>query len=130
MAKGSKLTARQAKFAAAYDGNATEAARKAGYAGDDATLATQGYRLLRKAEVREAIGARTEGELEGLTLTVDELQQEWTRLAIDPKQPAEVRLAAMRDLAKSQGAFVHRHEHAIGKSLEELLREAMEGPAK
>lgn len=124
------LTAREKKFVAAYDGNATKACKAAGYAGDDATLATQGWRLLRKAEVREAIAKREDGALEQLTLNVSELQALWTRTALDPAVDPAVRMAAARDLAKSQGAFVHRHEHAIGKSLEDLLREAMDSEPK
>lgn len=38
--------------------NATEAARQAGYKGNDATLASVGYANLRKAEIREQIDAR------------------------------------------------------------------------
>lgn len=114
------------KFVAAYDGNATKACKAAGYQGDDPTLATQGYRLMRIAEIREAIEKREEGSLARLTLNIVELQELWTQTALDTTLDPAVRMAAARDLAKSQGAFVQRHEHAIGKSLEELLREAME----
>lgn len=124
------LTPRQKKFVAAYNGNATEAARAAGYTGDAPTLATQGYRLLRNAEVREAIAKREDGALERLTLNVSELQELWTLTALDTTLDPAVRMAAARDLAKSQGAFVHRHEHAIGKSLEDFLREISDTGAK
>ena len=124
------LTPREKKFVAAFQGNATEAAEKAGCKGTRASLATQGWRMLRKVEVREAIAKREEGLLEHLTFNVAELQQQWTLLAADESLPVEARLAAMRDLAKSQGAFVHRHEHAIGKSLEDFLREISDTGAK
>ena len=54
------LNERQRKFVERYmaHGNATQAARKAGYKGDEATLATAGWRLMRNAEVRAAIEAR------------------------------------------------------------------------
>lgn len=39
-------------------GNGTEAARAAGYRGTEAHLANQAWRLLRKAEVKEALGVR------------------------------------------------------------------------
>lgn len=124
------LTAREKKFVAAFDGNATEAAKKAGCSGGRASLATQGWRMLRKVEVREAIAKRDDGLVEQLTFNVAELQQQWTSIAADDTMPVEARLSAMRDLAKSQGAFVQRHEHALGKSLEDFLREATQGSSK
>ena len=43
-------------------GNATKAARLAGYEGDDATLAVTGYRLLRNDKVRAALAAFQEAD--------------------------------------------------------------------
>jgi len=42
------LTIKQQKFVDSYSGNATEAARLAGYAGNDTTLASIGNENLRK----------------------------------------------------------------------------------
>lgn len=52
-----KLTGKQRKFATEYVVclNGTEAARRAGYAGDDATLAVTATRTLRNAKVARAI---------------------------------------------------------------------------
>lgn len=52
-----QLTAKQAAFAAHYIRckNQTEAARLAGYAGDDNTLAVIGYENLRKPKIRDEI---------------------------------------------------------------------------
>ena len=55
-----QLTAKQRTFALEYIicKNGTEAARRAGYAGDDATLAVTASRLLRNAKVVEFINER------------------------------------------------------------------------
>ena len=56
---GPKLTLKQQKFLDAYlgdaNGNATEAAKMAGYAGNDNTLSTMGAQNLRKRAIREGI---------------------------------------------------------------------------
>lgn len=53
----SRLTGKQKLFADAYiiTLNATESARRAGYAGNDATLSTVGYENLRKLEILEYV---------------------------------------------------------------------------
>jgi phage terminase small subunit len=57
----SKLTVKQKNFIAAYltsaNFNATEAARLAGYEGDDVTLASVGYENLRKPQILEQVRA-------------------------------------------------------------------------
>lgn len=54
------LTNKQKAFVEQYlqDFNATKAAQRAGYGGDDATLAVTGHRVLRKAKVAERISQR------------------------------------------------------------------------
>jgi phage terminase small subunit len=56
----SKLTNKQRLFIDAYltCWNATEAARRAGYSGNDVTLASVGYENLRKPQIKKAIGER------------------------------------------------------------------------
>ncbi len=119
------LTTKQKAFVAAYDGNATEAARAAGYSGSDATLATAGYRLMRHAEVRAAINAREEGALAPLVLTREERQELWSRMAMDEKLDASVRLRASELLGKSQADFTERVEIKGELTLLELIRESM-----
>jgi hypothetical protein len=53
-----KLTPKQRKFVEAFTGNATEAARIAGYQGDDNTLGVTGYDLLRNPKIFQAIADR------------------------------------------------------------------------
>lgn len=57
------LTLRQEKFVAAFfrHGNATQAARDAGYTGTDAYLAVQGSRLIRNDKVKAALASLMEG---------------------------------------------------------------------
>ncbi len=58
-APGQKLTEKQRKFVEAYmgkaAGNATEAARIAGYKGSATTLASVGAENLRKPQIKEAV---------------------------------------------------------------------------
>lgn len=67
-----KLTGKQWAFVLAYTGqarfNATEAARQAGYKGNDVTLATVGYENLRKPHIKRAIEAR----MKSLVMSADE----------------------------------------------------------
>ena len=53
-----KLTPKQRRFVEAYKGNATEAARLAGYSGDDNVLGVTGYDLLRNPKIFHAIAER------------------------------------------------------------------------
>lgn len=55
--KGEKLTLKQQKFVAEYlkTGNATEAARRAGYKGNDITLGRVGADNLKKTQIQGAI---------------------------------------------------------------------------
>ena len=55
-----KLTSKQALFVEAYleCWNATEAARRAGYQGNDIVLASVGYKLVRKGQISQRIKER------------------------------------------------------------------------
>jgi phage terminase small subunit len=66
------LTQKQARFADEYarSGNATQSAREAGYAGDDATLASVGSENLRKPQIQERIRLRLAS---AASLTKDEV---------------------------------------------------------
>jgi phage terminase small subunit len=59
-----ELTQRQRLFVEAYigpaQGNAREAARMAGYSGDDHALSQRGYELIRLPKIAELIGVRVE----------------------------------------------------------------------
>ena len=75
------LTARQRRFVAEYlaCGNATEAARRAGYSAK--TAHAQGSRLLKNAEVRAALEKKTERLEEKLELSAERVLTELARIA-------------------------------------------------
>lgn len=111
--KRSELTARQAAFVRAYlkEPNATKAAIAAGYA--ESGAATEGYRLLRNAEISAAIGKKAaraeisvEEVLRGLKKEADGTQADST---------GSSRVAAWGLLGKSLQMFVDRvdHEHTL-----------------
>jgi hypothetical protein len=115
-----KLTLKMQRFVDAYmgaaGGNATEAARMAGYAGSDAVLAQVGGENLRKPQIAAAIAARRAAE--PLVWGREELQRFWSEVAQgrDPggsgeAPPWPARLEASKMLGKSQAIFVERVKH-------------------
>lgn len=118
------LPAKRRTFVLAYvgeaQGNATEAARTAGYAHPG----EEGYRLLKIAHVAEAVDAlRVPSEARQIA-TMDELRELWTKWARDGAMEAKIgdgepitvplepkdRIKAGELLAKSLGGFVERRE--------------------
>lgn len=95
---------RRRRFVEAYmgaaKGNATEAARIAGYRSPRA----EGSRLLTNADVREAITARV--DVDPIVKDREGLQRWWTRVVDDAHADLNVRLRASELLAKSQGLFL------------------------
>ena len=70
------LTAKQTAFvhwycSAAVNMNATEAARRAGYKGNDKTLGTVGAENMAKPAIREAVDKRLEKAMSGADVTVE-----------------------------------------------------------
>lgn len=85
-----KLTPKQQLFVSEYlkTGNATEAARKAGYKGNDKTLGQVGAENLKKPGIARAIAARQQKRSERLELEEDfELKKgiELLRMCMEPK---------------------------------------------
>lgn len=128
-------TLKQRLFAEAYvhkaNGNATESARLAGYAGRAATLEAVGYENLRKPLVRELIDAelakRQEAE-RGTVAEAQELRETWTELLRDSEEDPKVRLAASKLLAQAHGMFVKRVE-ATEADLSQLSPEQLKALA-
>lgn len=112
------MTEKQRKFVEAYmgqtAGNATEAARLAGYGGDDNALAAAGSRLLRNAKVQRAVQERQEGD--PLIATREERQQFWSavlRATIDAQVSMADRLKASELLGKAGADFIDRTEGEV-----------------
>lgn len=122
------LTKKQRAFVEAYAGNATEAARVAGYAGDDAVLAVAGYRLLRIAEIRAAIDAREIPEGVRRIATRAERQSFWTEMMLDENQEAAVRLRAAELLGKSEADFVDKVNVEFESMADRLELELKDNP--
>lgn len=104
-----KLTPKQQLFVSEYlkTGNATEAARKAGYKGNDVTLSSVGKENLRKPLISRAIEERQQKRNDRLELEEDfELKKgiELLRMCMEPKQVVDMFGKPVMD--KETGKFV------------------------
>lgn len=106
------LTEKQRKFVEAYmgkaNGNATEAARIAGYSGSESVLAVTGFENLRKPNIAAAIEERQSND--PLIASREDRQRFWTQVMLDDAQDMKDRLKASEILGKSQADFVERRE--------------------
>jgi phage terminase small subunit len=119
-----KLSPKQRAFVEAYAGNATEAARIAGYKGTYFTLATVGKENLKKPQIWVAIQARGKDEADSRIATRAERQAFWTDVVrgvvtdsggngeadIIIRPDMKDRLRAAELLGKSEGDFIERKE--------------------
>lgn len=105
------MNQRWQKFVDAFDGNGAEACRIAGYKGSVQALSTQAARLLKKAEIVEAIQKRTKKSTAKVIASREERQAFWTQIQNDGSQEMRDRLKASELLARSEGDFIERHEH-------------------
>jgi len=104
------LTHKQRAFVAAYAGNATEAAIKAGYSAK--TAYSMGQRLLKNVEVAQAINEREEKNRGIMIAGREERQRFWTAMMRDESVDPRARLKASELLGKSGGDFLDRVEHS------------------
>ena len=98
------LTQKQQAFIDCYTGNATEAAKLAGYS--EATAYSSGQRLLKQPQIAEAIRAR---EQERQAPNIADREQRfafWTSIMRDTNESTRDRLRASELLAKAQGDFL------------------------
>lgn len=106
-----KLTEKQQRFVEAYAGpsmgNATDAARRAGYAHPT----TQGPRLLENVGVQGALKSHSEKVRSAAIADTEECQKILTEIARSTDAEDKDRIAASRELCKMQGAYVQKHEH-------------------
>ena len=118
MATGSdELTVKQKRFVELYDGNATEAAVKAGYSQKYANrIAAQ---LMDNEKIVERIRARESERDAAEIMTREQRKIFWTAIARDSSQSIRDRLRASELLAKSEGDFIDRRE-ITGKNGEPL----------
>ncbi|MEA4952723.1 hypothetical protein SDC9_109653 [bioreactor metagenome] len=101
------LTTKQRRFVESYSGNASEAARLAGYAPRWADR--QAHTLIEKnREIREAIQKREEQRRSELIADRTRRQMFWSRIMNDESESMATRLRASELLAKSEGDFLDR----------------------
>lgn len=117
-----KLTAKQKKFIAAYDGNATQAAIAAGYSKKTAKQIAQ--ENLTKPYVAEAIAQRQEKEERKLIATRAERQRFWTEIMMAAEAELRDRLRASELLGKSEADFTEKVEVSASADLAEALMQA------
>lgn len=100
------LTPRQKRFVELFDGNATEAARAAGFKNPN----VYSNDLMKKPEIVAAIQAREKERNADGIMTREQRQIFWTMIARDTSQKTTDRLRASELLARSEGDFLERHE--------------------
>ncbi len=116
-----KLTSKQEKFVEVYDGNGTEAARLAGYEGNDNVLAQAARDNLRNPQITQAIKARETKQVSGAVATREERQRFWSEIMHNDEVEMRDRLRASELLGKSQADFTEKHEHSVDQKLEDLI---------
>lgn len=115
-----KLNAKQSAFVEAYNGNATEAALKAGYSPKTAVF--QGSKLLRNRKVAEALQTRQERESRARIATRQQRQEFWTETMQGTENEMRDRLKASELLGKSEGDFLERRTGDDAPDLARLLK--------
>lgn len=107
-----KMTARQQKFIQYYDGNATQAAIKAGYS--KLTAARTGSENLQKPYIREAIEKRNKAKDAPIIASRQERQKFWTDSMNDASLAMADRHKASELLGRSEGDFTEKIQHTGG----------------
>ena len=104
-----KLTTKQQAFVDCYHGNATLAAREAGYTGDANQLGQMGAQNLKLPCIAQAIRARELDRMHGPIMTREQRQEMWTDLSLNARQEKD-RLQASKLLAQSECDFITKAE--------------------
>lgn len=119
------LNPRERRFMDAYlggaRGNATKAARLAGYAGSTDVLKVQGSRLLTKANVRAAIDRRLARDARPTVLAADERDILLSEIARSAAVPIAERIRAIAELNKCTGRHSVHNLRPARITLEEAL---------
>ena len=121
-----KLTTKQQRFVDFYDGNATEACRKAGYKGSKNTLKSVASKNMTKHDIISAIESRERLSKEKAIMDRESRQELWTMIALDINERTDTRLRASELLGKSEGDFIDRHELSGNIAIEEYKRDIKE----
>lgn len=116
------LTVKQAAFVDHYiicHGNATEAARRAGYKGNDNTLKEVGRQNLLKPAIASAIQKRMQPEKNKRIATADEILERLTSFGMGDLEakPSEM-IKALQILAKANGLLIDRSQVDVNTKVE------------
>jgi phage terminase small subunit len=110
----SDLTEKQRRFVEAFtgeaQGNATKAAKLAGYSGDEKALAVRGAEIVRNRKVQQAIEEARASVTSEAIATREERQTFLTRTMRDGGIEPKDRIKACEVLGKMQGDFIEKHE--------------------
>lgn len=106
-----KLTLKQQRFINFYEGNATEAAIKAGYS--KKTAFSIGVENLSKPLIADAISKRNSQQDAPTIATRKQRQEFWTNVMNDRSELMINRLRAAELLGKSEADFLERYEHTL-----------------
>ena len=109
------LTSKQQRFIEAYTGNATEAARMAGYSAK--TAYSPGQRLLKNSDVAAAIQRREAERQADIVATREERLMFYTQVMRNVEEDTKHRLKAAELLGKAEGDFLERVEVETPKQI-------------
>lgn len=115
------MTLKQKLFIESYSGNATEAARAAGYDGSDAVLAQIGHENMRKPEIVSEIKNREKKIVSNTIVTRVQRQEFWSSIMMDSSFDIYARIKASELLAKSDGDFIKKDDAKSTVTLEQLV---------
>lgn len=104
------LTDRQKKFVQFYDGNATQAAIKAGYSKKTARFI--GRENLTKLYIREAIDKRNKKKDAPIIASRQDRQKFWSEMMNGTNKDVGDRLKASELLGRSEGDFTEKIQHS------------------
>jgi hypothetical protein len=108
-----KLTAKQQLFCEFYigeaNGNATEAARLAGYAGSDETLRAIGSQNLTKLNISDVCQER----VNEVALSANKVLSELSEIALDKSEATRDRITALQLLGKYHKLFSERLDLSV-----------------
>lgn len=114
MAKPKALNQRQFRFVEEYlanGGNATEAAKAAGFKGTPRALQVTGARTLKNRAVAKLIADRRKQLAKKGNTRIERIRDFWAQVMDNPRGKLADRLKASELLGKSEGVFVKQHQH-------------------
>ncbi len=116
------MNQRRETFCEAYmvSGNATQAAKDAGYS--DKTAYSTGQRLLKNVEVIQYISGRRDALQSERVAQLEEVREFWTDTMRSEEHKVTDRLKASELLGKTYGAFLDRVEMDVNAHLSKELQ--------